>query len=286
MNAVLLAMWSDMGTAAALAEAATRLAGDDPAGRARAAIASAYVGWFSGDRSAASHADIALALLDPDDPTAVWARVAYSWFRALSGSPEEAHTLCLEVAIEFKGPGDDHLYGAMESLAADFGAASGELDRSARESRESLEIARRLSCPSCESQALSSLVLVDPCDEMGGRVTVARQAIRLADGIGEVFNVLCGLDVLVGALGTAGAFQDLVRLASATTAVRRATGFGSVMPGRHRAAEDAVARARKELDTISFERMTALGGALDYDATLRFALGDALPEQGSLDVSR
>jgi len=48
------------------------------------------------------------------------------------------------------------------------------------------------------------------------------------------------------------------------------------MPGRARAAGDAVERARQELDAVTFEKITAVGGAFDYDAAVRFALGESL----------
>ena len=277
MNAVLLVMWSDLDAAAALADAATRVAGDDPTGRAHAEIAAAYVAWFRGEASAADHADAAIALLDADDPSALWARAASAWACAHAGALEEAHVMLIDVAQQFRQPGDDHLFGALQSFAADFGAANGDVDRSASEARECLAIAQRVSCASCESQALASLAIVDPCEDMGGRVIVARRAVQLADGIGEVFNVLGGFEALVGALAAAGEAEDAVLLAAATNAVRSATGFAPSMPGRAGAARDGVERARQELDSARFEKATAIGGAFDYDAAVRFALGESLP---------
>jgi predicted ATPase/class 3 adenylate cyclase len=277
MNAVLLAMWSDLAAASALAEAATRVAGDDPAGRARAEIAAAYVAWFRGNASAGDHAEAALELMDAEDPSALWARAANAWARSEAGALEEAHGMLMDVARQFRQPGDDHLFGALESLAADFGAANGDLDRSAGEARESLAIAQRVSCASCESQALATLALADPCADMGGRVAVARKAVRLADGIGEVFNVLCALEVLVGGLAMAGEVENGVLLGAATSAIRGATGYAPAMPGRARAARDGLELARRELDAVRFEKIGVVGATLDYDAAVRFALGESLP---------
>jgi predicted ATPase len=276
MNAVLLVIWSDLDAASALADAAVRVAGDDPTGRAHAETASAYVAWFRGDTSAADHADTAVGLLDADDPSALWARALEALARANEGALEEAHDVLMDVARQFRQPGDDHLFGAFESLAADFGAANGDRDRSADEARESLAIAQRVSCSSCESQALSTLSLVDPCGDMGGQVGAARRAVQLANGIGEVANVLWALDALVGALAASGDFEDVARLAAATSALRSTTGFAAVMPGRLRAVREAVERARKELDGVTFDKNAALGGAFDYEAAVRFALGESL----------
>jgi len=284
MNAVLLVVWSDLDAASALADAATRVAGDDPTGRAHAETASAYVAWFRGDASAADHAETAVGLLDADDPTALWARAVEALARANEGALEEAHAMLMDVARQVRQPGDDHLFGALESLAADFGAANGDLDRSAAEARESLAIAQRVSCSSCESQALSTLSLVDPCGDMGGQVGAARRAVQLANGIGEVANVLWAFEALVGALAAAGEVEDVARLAAATSAVRSATGYASVMPGRVGAARGGVERARQELDAGTFGQITAVGGALDYDAAVRFALGESGPSTASQPI--
>jgi hypothetical protein len=206
-----------------------------------------------------------------------WARAVKGGAGADAGALEEAHAMLIDVAQHFRQPGDDHLFGALQSIAADFGAANGDLDRSASEARESVAIAQRVSCASCESQALASLVLVDSCEDMGGQVTVARRAVQLANGIGEVFNVLCAFETLVGALATAGEVEDVVLLAAATSTVRRATGFAPVLPGRAHAARDALDRARIELDAATFEKVTAVGRASDYGAAIRFALGEPLP---------
>jgi hypothetical protein len=49
------------------------------------------------------------------------------------------------------------------------------------------------------------------------------------------------------------------------------------MPGRARAAREGLELARKELDAVAFEKIGVVGAKLDYDAAVRFALGESLP---------
>ena len=121
---------------------------------------------------------------------------------------------------------------------------------------------------------------------MGGRLTVARRALELAHGIREVSNVLCNLEVVVGALGIDGQHEDATRLASATGSLRRRTEFASVLPGRARFLAAGLDLARAALDPRSFDELLAEGERLDYDAVVALAIGgDSEPSAATFSAS-
>jgi len=74
----------------------------------------------------------------------------------------------------------------------------------------------------------------------------------------------------------AGEVENGVLLGAATSAIRGATGYAPAMPGRARAARDGLELARRELDALRFEKIGVVGATLDYDAAVRFALGESL----------
>jgi predicted ATPase len=271
LSAVLLVVWSDLDAADALGRAAVRLAEDDPLARAHAELALVWPAVFRGDPTAPGRAERAAEVLGAGDAFHLWALAAAGMARR--DGPERAHEIMVAAAQGCRSAGDEHLYGAWLSFAADFAAVAGDSAVAAREAREALAISRRFSCASCESQACASLALVDPAEQEGGPLKVARRGVELAHGIHEVFNVLCNLEVVAGALADDGRPEDALRLAAAGASLRRATRFAPILPGRAARAAAGVARARTALDPGSVEELLAEGERLDYEAAVALALG-------------
>ena len=127
-----------------------------------------------------------------------------------------------------------------------------------------MAIATELDCASCAAQALVSLLLVDDCDDLGGPVAVARRSLQLADGIQETMGVIRALDVLVGALAAEADPATAVRVAAATDALRRRTGYAEHEPGRRAHRQRGLERARADLTADEFDAQWRAGRRIDY----------------------
>ena len=158
-----------------------------------------------------------------------------------------------------------HIRGSFLTSAVDIEAAIGDdLERLRADARESLEIATDLACSSCAAQALVSLLLVDPCDDLGGPVAVARRSLQLADSIHETMGVVRALDMLVGTLAADAQERSAVRVAAATETLRRRTGYAEHEPGRRAFRQTGLDRARAALTPDVFEIEWDAGRRLDY----------------------
>ncbi|MCA1825036.1 MAG: hypothetical protein LC640_12440, partial [Frankia sp.] len=273
LTAVLLTVWSDPAAAARVAETAARLAGDDRTAGGYADIATALAKLFLGDPAAQLHARRAVDGLPEDNPMRLWARGVLGLAHAHAGELQPAYDDLVGVSEVFKArTGDTHLYGGWRSFAADVAAARDERETASALARESLSIARDISCESCESQALASLSMVDPCDDIGGPIEAARQAVGAAHHIGEVFNVLGGLEALVGALAAASKFGEAARIAAATAGLRDSTGIVAVLPGRAGRLREGLDAARAALPADEFSASWAEGSALAYEDVIRAAV--------------
>jgi hypothetical protein len=272
MNGALLVMFNDLASAGALAEAARRLAGDDERASAYATVAATFVAATRGEQVDLVAIEGAVDLLADDSGSLQWARAAVSWAMALHGDFVEAHRRVLDLAGDLRDLGDRHLYGAWLSFGADFAFAAGDMGAARSEAFESLDMAREVACVSCESQALSSVVLLGDSDDRGGAVGRARRAVELAAGIRETFNVIEGMNVLVAALASDGQLAGAVMLAAATSSLRTATGFASAMPGRQIFATEGLDLARRSMETHAFDELWRTGSELTYDRALTLAL--------------
>jgi len=272
MNGALLVMFNDLASADALAEAARRLAGDDERAAAYVTVAATFVAVTRGEQVDLVPIERAVDLLADDSGSLQWARAALGWAVALHGDFAEAHRRLLAIAGDVRGFGDRHMYGAWLSFAADFAFAGRDMVAARSDAFESLDMAREVACVSCESQALSSVVLLGDSDDRGGAVGRARRAVELAAGIRETFNVIEGMNVLVATLASDGQMADAVMLAAATSSLRTATGFASAMPGRRLFATEGLGLARRSMDEHAFDELWRTGSELTYDRALTLAL--------------
>jgi hypothetical protein len=175
------------------------------------------------------------------------------------------------LADVFSANGDRHMYGAWLSWGADYAVAAGTGGQARGDVDESLRQARAADCASCESQALAGLAIVT--DAADDRLAIARSALRLSYGIGEVWSVLCGLDVIVGALADSDLLADAALLSGAVESLRVTTGMAAVLPGRTAARIHGDSLARIGLKPSSFGELVRDGAALDYASTVAHALG-------------
>lgn len=159
------------------------------------------------------------------------------------------------------------------SYTADLLLAAGDTSAARDDATQALTTARRLACASCEFQARASLALIDRHRGLGHQLDAAREALRLAHGIGETWNVLAGLDLVAGALAEASRFDDAVVVGSAARTLRARTGYAPVLPARGAELQRAMASARAALDPAVAARLEHDGGALDFDAAVSAALG-------------
>ena len=271
LNAVLLVIWNDLVTVDTLAKAALRLAGEDERARAHAELAIAWTEVMRGAGSgAAERARSAARGLGPDSPFHVWALAAQGM--AGAGVARQAHDTLVEAANRCRAEGDEHMYGAWLGFAADFAAALGDDAVAIAEARESVVIAKRVACDSCESSGLASLALVGSCGDEGGPLRAARRSLELAHGIRETFGALFGLEVVAGALADNGQHKNAIKLAAAAATLRTATGFASFLPGRAAYHSSRVEQARATLGLDLIEALVTEGASLEYEAALTLAL--------------
>ena len=273
LGAVLLVLWSDLNAAQLLADKATALADaeGDRTAIGYAALAQTWVRIFHGDVAGAAqwvvHTQDGIS---PQDAVYPWVPFAHAFIRGTDGHPGPAAAL-REVADEFRRRDDPHMYGAVLSLTADFDAVAGDHATAARHIDIAVEQAEVADCASCLSQAFSSRALLS--GDAAQRLDTARRSIRLAHDIGEVFGVLGGLDVTVGALAATGALNEAAVLAGAARAVRTSTGMAEVLPGRAAALARGEQLARSGLGEECFAELIRDGARLDYASAVAQALG-------------
>ncbi len=274
LNACFLATMSDLAAGEALAASVERLAdrtGDERTS-ATAAVASGIVAVLKGDVDAVrAHAARRPDVLDG------FARILadhnVGWLRSLEGAYDEAYGLLMNVVDEFAALGDEHLSYGFGTTGADAGAAAGLDTEPLRVyCRDALGFAIRFPCVSCEAVALASLVLVDGCEDLGGRVAAARRAVTLAHGIRETFHVMIDLGVLVGALAAAGDVERAAYLAGGIHALRERTRYDHCLPGRRCSLETGIDVARAALGAGEFDRLFAEGRQLEYGELVAAAI--------------
>ena len=270
LDSVSLLMWSDLDACEPLVEAARRLIGDDPLARLRVDTAETWLSGFRGRPRPSLEERAHRAGADPR--SILWIRGYDTLHHAMALPRATSYERLVAVAREFRESGDEHLYGGLMSFAADY-AASDEPDRARADVRASLEIARQFGCASCESGALASLVLVDDCADLGGRVTAARRAVRLANGISEVVSVYAALDVLAGALGEVGQAELAAIIALGVAASREMSGFAQIFPGREVARTTALELALERLGPESMAELGTEATLLSYRDLVTLGLG-------------
>ena len=201
----------------------------------------------------------------PDDPDRIWIDAILSSCLATTGDLAGGRTYMRRIVDDPRLDRDRHARGSFLAFAVDIDAAIGDdLEPLRDDARESLQIATDLHCSSCAAQALVSLSLVDPCDDLGGPVAVARRSLQLADSIDETMGVVRALDMLVGALAADGQAAMAVRVAAATETLRRRTGYAEHEPGRRAYRQTGLDRARNLLTPDAFKSQWSAGRRLDY----------------------
>ena len=278
---------SDLAAAARIADAARRLAASAP-----------------GDQRAALYATLARCWTDvamgvppsyepltaegtqaPDDPDRRWIDASLSSCLASTGDLVGGRLYIRRVLDHPQLDRDRHARGSLLAQAVDLEAAiGGDLDRLRDDARESLEIATGMACSSCTAQALVSLLLVDDCDDLGGRVAVARRSLQLTDGIHETMGVIRALDMLVGALAGDGHEAEAVRVAAATTALRRRTGYGEPEPGRRAFRRAGLDRARACIPPDVLTTHWDVGSRLGYRQLIGELLDPSPTFAGRIDT--
>ena len=274
LGAVLLVIWSDLHAAQVLADKAASLAAahSDLTATGYAALAQAWVRIFRGEFPLAAtwvaRAQEAIADADPVYP---WIPFAQAMTCGHDGRAGDAAAIVRGVAEEFRSRDDPHMFGAALTVAADFEVVAGEVPVAAEHVDIGIEQAEIADCASCLSQAVSSRALL-PEDPVS-RLESARRSVRLASEIGEVWGVLGGLDVTVGALAASGRLDEAATLAGATRGVRLSTGMAAILPGRAAALARGESLAREGLGERAYETLARDGARFDYAAAVAYALG-------------
>jgi hypothetical protein len=176
-----------------------------------------------------------------------------------------------QVVAAFRRLGDEHLAEGTLTYVADFELAAGDVDAARGDAERALEAARRFNCASCESQALIELALIDHPDAPDVRLEQGRQALGLAHGIGETWNVLAALDVIAAALADAGRPEQAITVGSAALAARTRAGLAPVLPARGAELERALATARTSVDVATYADCERDGAALDLESAIALA---------------
>ncbi|MET0325285.1 MAG: BTAD domain-containing putative transcriptional regulator [Ilumatobacteraceae bacterium] len=265
---------SDLAAAARIADAAQRLAASAPRDQRAALYATLARCWTDiATGVPPSYAPLtADEMQAPDDPDRRWIDSTISSCLASAGDLVGARLYMRRVLAD---PGlDRHTRGSLLAQAVDLEATiGGDLDRLRGDARESLEVATEMTCSSCTAQSLASLLLVDDCDDLGGPVAVARHSLRLADGIHETMGVIRALDMIVGALAAEGHEAEAVRVAGASSTLRRRTGYAEPEPGRRAFRQAGLERARARIPPDEFTAHWTAGSRLDYPRLISELLG-------------
>jgi non-specific serine/threonine protein kinase len=273
LGAVLLMMWSDLSAAGELARQAETLAATDIDATASgyAALAAGWVELFAG---ATGTADAllrrALALIDPTDPVHPWASAGWAILLGATGDWAGAVAALNDVAAECQRYDDAHMAGAWLSCAADFELITGDPTAARDHVTIALRQATTSDCASCESLALSVAAQLD--DDPDTRLATARSALRLADGIGEVWAAIGVLELIVEALAAKGDAADAALLVGAARAIRASAKMVTDLPGRTAALERGDAAARAALDPATYAALVRDGERLDYASAVAHAL--------------
>ena len=209
----------------------------------------------------------------PDDPLHWWARGMLAFDLARRGRFADAAIALREAHDGFRSLGDDHLADGGLSYVADLALATGDVERARADASRTLAVARRFSCASCESMAIASLALIKGDAAPEERLALTRRALRLANEIGETWNVLAGLDVVSGALADVGDLREGVLVACAACQLRAQTGYAHLLPTRRAAVEGALAAGRAGLEPGEFAELERTGAAMDFESAVALALG-------------
>lgn len=272
VDAVLLLTLDDFQSARSLAEAARSIAADNARAAAYAALACAVVAVYGGVDGAETEARQAIAVLPPDDPLHWWARSMVALDLARRGRPADAAEQLRAAADGFRVLGDEHLADGALSYVADLALASGARETAKVDANRALTTARRYECSSCECQALIEVTLADDVSSPPDRLAHLQAALQLANGIGETWNILGGLDVIAAAFADVGRLSDAVTLAAASGALRAAGGLAPVLPVRGAERERAVTIAARSLDPALVSGLHVQGTNLDYVGAIDLAL--------------
>jgi predicted ATPase len=273
LDGVFILALDDLDAASDLADKAQAVAGGDARAQAYAALAAAVVGVHGKRDSVDVEARAAIAGIAPDDPLHWWARGMLAFDLARRGQLVAAATGLRESAEGFRGLGDDHLADGGLGYLADLAVATGDVDQARADVSRAMAVAHRFGCASCESMALASLALIKDDADPEERLVFARRALRLANEIGETWNVLGALDVVSGALADAGDLHEAVLVGSAARHLRARTGYVPLLPMRHAEVERALAAGHARLEPAQFAELERRGAALDFESAVAQALG-------------
>ena len=270
LSAVSLLMWSDLEAADALVPVMRQLEGDDPLARLHSDTAEA---WLAGFRGREPRSVVQRAREVGADPRIIlWMRGFDALHHAMSEPRATSHERLTDVAVAFRDAGDEHVAGACVAFAADC-LEEADPERARDEARQALGIARRFECASCESGALASLVPVDECADLGGRVGAARRALELADGIGETANVYAALDVLSAAHAGEGNVELAALLGLGVAVARQRSGFAPILPGRERSRLTALEIAAARLGAAAIDELRAEAARLSHRDLVAIGIG-------------
>jgi predicted ATPase len=274
LDGVFMLALDDLDAASDLADKAQVVAGGDARAQPYAALAAAVVG-VHGTRSGSVDLEARAAIngIAPDDPLHWWARGMLAFDLARRGQFADAAAGLQESAEGFRSLGDDHLADGGLGYVADLLLATGDVEQARAEASRALATGRRFGCASCESMAIASLALIKGDAEPEERLTIARRALRLANEIGETWNVLAGLDVVAGALADVGELGDGVLVGSAARQLRERTGFVHLLPTRAAEVERALSAGREGLEPAQFAELERRGAAMDFESAVVLALG-------------
>jgi hypothetical protein len=274
LHACFLALNSDLASGEALARSAERLAertGDQRA-IATAAVATGMAALYKGDAQTL-RVTTKRSLDVLDGFTRILADHNIGWLYSLEGAHDAAYEHLTKVADAIADTGDEHMAFGVASTVADVGYAAGVDHETLSElCRHALAVAHRFRCASCEAVALTSLVLVDRCHPLGGRIAAAQHAVALADDIRETAHVMVDLGVLVGVIAEAGDVEHAAFLAGGIETMRRQTGYDHCLPGRRQCLDAGVTAARSGLGDEDFDRWWTVGRQLGYNDLVSAAL--------------
>jgi len=274
LDGVFMLALDDLDAASDLADKAQAVAGRDARAQAYAALAVAVARVHrTGSGSVDVEARAAIDGIAPDDRLHWWARGMLAFDLARRGQFADAATGLREAHDGFRSLGDDHLADGGLSYVADLALATGDVEQARADASQTLAAARRFSCASCESMAIASLALIKGDAEPEERLALARRALRLANEIGETWNVLSGLDVVAGALTDVGDLHDGVLVGSAARHLRAQTGYAHLLPTRRASVEGALAAGQAGLEPAEFAELERTGAAMDFESAVALALG-------------
>jgi hypothetical protein len=173
----------------------------------------------------------------------------------------------------------------MVSYATDMAVAAGvPAEQLLGTMRSSLAISQQ-SCESCAAEGATSLAMIDPCVDLGGRMAVCRASLIVADSFSEVWGVLMTAGVLVDALVERQRFLEAGWLAGTRSEVQTTARYADVLPGRRVIYQRGVERIRQAVGDDGLAQLAAARAGATYDALVAFVRNLPADRQGALTGS-